>query len=257
MAEILDKCLVTKLGNTVSGNFPKLGELIIPVTTVGLTLTEKFYCAAGNVLLTDGLIFADDETVEVDNLTSARSQLFKVGVTGNIHIKNKYDLTSFSIGTTNHKCCDVTSLISLEDLVFATKLTDLRGTYDKFKGSVDGFSNHSFTAVRIENNPEVTGNINAFAKSYHARNVAHGQSSSASLFLNACFAYTGITGSIEELVAAIKALGSTASTGEHKCYVTGSHVTFQGNEVTGKSLAQSTLEWTEHTITFAGVTINV
>ena len=256
MTEILDKCLVTKLGNTVSGNFPKLGELIIPVTTVGLTPTEKFYCAKGNVVLTDGLIFADDETTEVDDLTSARSQLFKVGVTGNIHIKNKYDLTSFSIGTTNHKCCDVTSLISLEDLAFATKLTDLRGAYDKFKGSVDGFSNNSFTAVRIENNPEVTGNISAFAKSYHARNVAHGQSSSNALFINAGFAYTSLTGSIEGLVAAIRALGSTASTGEHKCHVTGTHVTFQDVEITGKNLTQSTLEWTATTITFAGVTIN-
>lgn len=248
-----NKCLVTKLGASVSGDFPKLGELIIPMSTVGIhpSTGDLIRITGSGVELRGSLEFSDDTT----SANSGVGKYLKTGGTGQLVIKNKYSLTKVEILTDN--AANITEPIDVKDISYNKNLDyiSLTGStnYPRLKGDIECLTGLSFSYVRMNKNPELTGDIKAFA--YAMKCEALKQSVNPNFNLT----YTDVYGSIEDLVKAIRALQvadgeEPSSNGKSPAFnVSGTRATFQGQPITYG--AGKTLAWTATKITFNRVTI--
>lgn len=257
----MDKCLVTKLGNTVSGNFPKLGELIINVSTVGNDCSEKLAPQGSEVELRGDLYFSDDS--QYYDGVYAHSKAFKAEGEGQIVIKNKYGLTTWSFGTTG-KCFNVPSTpISLKDITYNSAFYSITGGGQDgyLAGDIECFEGKALTYARVEKNTGITGDIiHMWTSLFKAiRGYKPGGTPPSSYtpvkLNNINFSRTGVTGSIEGLVAKMRQEGVLSSENlHHNITIHTTQATFNGAVVT--STQSGVLDWTEDTITYNDVTIN-
>lgn len=246
----MDKCLVTKLGSSVSGDFPKLGELIINISTVGITPTSSdviYFVGSDGVELRGGIEFSDGTTTGADSY--ANRKYLKPNQTGQLVIKNKYGLTQIRIPATATAIKFVNE-IDIKELAYNSGLTVLNcGQGNKLKGDIACLADKKLTDVRLDGNANLEGDIIAFAATYHNSIVNNKTISNFSLRDD-----SKITGTIEALVQAIRALGSTTSDGKSQALnISGTLATFNGDTIT--SGTGFTLSWTTTTITYNGVTI--
>lgn len=251
----MDKCLVTKLANSVSGNFPKLGELIIGISTVGVTTRNdnKTFIAFSSgseatAVLTGGLTFSDNST-DVPT-TGATAKYFTSGVTGNMLISNKYALTDVRFAPGRY-CCNFSTPINLSTFKSSNKLVSLSGTLGKFVGDIANLSGKNLNYVRLEDNPDLYGDIVNLAQSFYW--AAHKRLDIYSFGLNN---NPQITGSIEGLIQAVRTLGAAESDSEKALNIVGTAVTFNGNTIASTTDINPKVSWTATTITYDGVTIN-
>lgn len=249
----MDKCLVTKLANSVSGNFPKLGELIIDISTVGVTTRDDSKTFVGfssgseaTAVLTGGLTFSDGTTNVPTSGTNAK--YFTSGVTGNMLISNKYELTDVRFAPGRY-CCNFSTPINLSTFKSSNKLASLSGTLGKFVGDIANLSGKNLNYVRLEENPDLYGDIVNFAQTFYW--AAHNRLSIYNFNLSN---NPQITGSIEGLIQAVRALGATESDSEKALNIVGTSATFNGNPIASATNAK--VSWTATTITYDGVTIN-
>jgi hypothetical protein len=247
----MDKCLVTKLGASVSGNFPKLGELIIDISTVGITplSSDAMYFVGADMELRGDIEFSDDSTDGAD--ASNHAKYLKPNQTGQLVFKNKYGLTKFSIPTTSTAVKFVNE-VDIKELAYNSDLSYLIcGTGNKLKGDIACLADKKLTTARLDGNVHLEGDIVAFAATFHNAVVNNLTITNFSLMGD-----TEITGSIEELVQAIRALGSTASNAQQSFNVSATGATFNGSPISAASGLK--LSWTTNpnTITYNGVTIN-
>lgn len=251
----MDKCLVTKLANSVSGDFPKLGELIINISTVGVTTRDdsKTFItfspsSAANAVLTGGLTFYDGST---DVPTSgASAKYFTSGVTGKMIISNKYELTDVRFFASRY-CCNFSTPINLSTFKSSNKLVSLSGTLGKFVGDIANLSGKNLNYVRLDKNPDLYGDIVNFVQAFYW--AAHNRLDIYSFDLSN---NPQITGSIEGLIQAVRALGATESDSEKALNIVGTAVTFNGNPIASATNTNPKVSWTATTITYDGVTIN-
>lgn len=247
----MDKCLVTKLGASVSGDFPKLGELIIDISTVGInpTSSDAMYFYGAEMELRGGIEFSDGSTSGADGASSAK--YLKPNQTGQLVLKNKYGLTQFNIPATSTAVKFVNE-VDIKELAYNSGLSILNcATGNKLKGDIACLADKKLTAVRLDGNAHLEGDIIAFAATFHNAVVKN-------LTINN-FSLRGdsfITGSIEALVQAVRALGSTASNAQQSFNVSATGATFNGSIIPSDSGLK--LSWTTNpnTITYNGVTIN-
>ena len=244
----MDKCLVTKLGASVSGDFPKLGELIIDISTVGITPTpaDAMYFVGSDMELRGGIKFSDGSTDGADS--SANKKYLEENQTGQLVIKNKYGLTQFSIPATS-TAVKFDNEVDIKELAYNSGLTTLScGSGNKLKGDISCLADKKLTTVRLDGNAHLRGDIVAFAATLHNAVVNNDTITNFSLRGD-----TKIEGSIEALVHAIKDLGSTASNAQQAFNISGTGATFNGSPIEpGIGLK---LSWTATTITYNNVTI--
>lgn len=256
----MDKCLVTKLGNTVSGNFPKLGELIINVSTVGNDCSEPFASVGSEVELRGDLYFSDDSQ-SYDGVYLNR-KTFKAEGEGQIVIKNKYGLSSWSFGTTG-KCFNVpSSPIPLKDITYNSAFYSITGGGKDgyLAGDIECFEGKALTYARVEKNSGITGDIiHLWASLFKAMKGYKPGGTPPSSYTpvklnNVNFSSTNISGTIEALVAKLRQEGVLTSGDLHHsitCY--NAKVKFNGDYIATTGTAS--LDWTETTITYNGETI--
>ena len=256
----MEKCLVTKLGASVSGDFPKLGELVIPINTIDLNQEPtandyiRFYYANNYfdyvAELRGGLQFAggDSPTAAGDTkLKAAKKGYLKPNQEGSIVILKKYDLTRFEIADTANTGNFLTK-IDIKELSYSKDMMVLTITRNRAKGDIACFANIAFTSCRLDGNAEVGGNITAFAYTYAQAAKNNTSISNFSLRGNPL-----VEGSIESLVVAIRALqaaaGEEETSGANKfgANFSGTQVTFNGG-VMASDIGYK-LSWTATTIT--------
>ena len=260
----MDKCLVTKLGASVSGDFPKLGELIIGIDTTNLNPTsdDKFKFTGSDCELRGGITFAGGGTgTPAVNLASDTYGYLTANESGQLVIKNKYAITGVNIAG-RKDVFNLAELIDLKEFCYNSELTSLSISgvsssgivYPRLKGDIACLEGKVFTTLRLDGNPSLEGKIKALAKTMQETVKKQTPISNCSVARN-----THIDGSIEELVVAIRALQVAAgeeptSNGKTPSLnIGGSGVTFNGN--TYAIGTGFTLSWTETTITFKGETI--
>lgn len=243
----MDKCLVTKLGASVSGDFPKLGELIIDISTVGITPTsgDEMYFVGSDMELRGGIEFSDGSTGGADSSTNKK--YLKPNQTGQLVIKNKYGLTQFSIPATSTSVKFVNE-VDIKELAYNSDLTNFSCYGNKLKGDIACLADKKLTSARLDSNAHLEGDIVAFAATLHNAVVKGLTIRNCSLRENSL-----ITGSIEALVQAVRALGSTASNAQQSFNISGTGATFNGSTIPADSGLK--LSWTATTITYNGVTI--
>lgn len=250
------KCLVTKLGASVSGDFPKLGELIIPISTVGITPTsdDYMYFVGGGMELRGGITFYNGDTDGADNYVSRK--YLASNETGSLVLTTKYSLTNFVInGASAVKFLDE---VDIRELTYNQTLSQItligsNGNY-KAKGDIACLNGKPVILMRLDGNPNITGDIAnlAYAIFYATKNNT--PLSNFSLRGN-----SEVSGTIEELVHAIRALqaadGQSQTSGsiQHLVNFSGTNVKFNGNTMAVGSATK--LSWTANTITYNGVTI--
>ena len=245
----MDKCLVTKLGNTVSADFPKLGELIINISTVDMTPSGYFYLVGSDAELRGEITFSDEST-EIESGYANRKYL-AADKTGQLVVLNKYGLTTFCITVTGN-CFKVTgSPIELKDLTFNPSFNNIDGGNKDhtIAGNIALFNGHAMTRCRLDNNSDIVGDIVNMAQTY----ISAMQKTTPTPVANISFKNTNVEGTVESLVQAIRAAGVTSSDNKgHSLILGGSKVKFNNQDI---SASTGTLDWTEETITYNGVTI--
>lgn len=247
----MDKCLVTKLGASVSGDFPKLGELIINISTVDITPTssDAMFFVGSDIELRGGIKFSDDSTTGADSY--ANRKYLKPGLTGQLVIKNKYNLTQFYIPSTN-SAVKFVDKIDIKDICYNSGITNINCAINKANGDIACLADKKLASsfgVRLDSN-NLSGNIVAFALTLH--DAVANNKSITNLSVRDCAA---VNGSVEELIQAVRALGSTTSDGtQYGLNVSGTAATFNGNTIA--SAAGLKVSWTATTITYNGTTIN-
>lgn len=244
-----NKCLVTKLGASVSGDFPKLGELIIDISTVGITPTsgDAMYFVGSDMELRGGIEFSDGTTTGADSY--ANRKYLKPNQTGQLVIKNKYGLTQIKIPATATAIKFVHE-IDIKELAYNSGLTILNcGNGNELKGDIACLAGKKLSDVRLDGNANLEGDIIAFAATYHNSIVNNKTISNCSVK-----GAPKITGTIEALVQAIRALGSTTSNGKEQALnISGTGATFNGSPIEPNTGLK--LSWTATTITYNNVTI--
>ena len=260
----MDKCLVTKLGASVSGNFPKLGELIIRLDTTNLNPTsdDKFKFTGSDCELRGGITFAGGGTgIPPVNLASDTYGYLTDNESGQLVVKNKYAITGVNIAA-RKDVFNLPELIDLKEFCYNSALVtlDVHGVsstgvvYPRVKGDIFCLEGKAFTTLRLDGNPSLVGSIVALAKTMQETVKKQTPISNCSFARN-----THIDGTIEELVVATRALQVAAgeeptSNGKTPTInIGGTGVTFNGN--TYAIGTGFTLSWTETTITFKGETI--
>ena len=168
--------------------------------------------------------------------------------TGQLVIKNKYGLTQFNI-TISANTVNFVNAVDIKDLAYSSSLVNIRCADNKLTGDIACLAGKKLTQLRVENTTNLEGDIVAFAEAFHDAIVNGRTLSNFSLRAN-----SNITGSIENLVHTIRALGSAdESGGNHSFNVSGTQVTFNGSTIPlGSGLM---LSWTENSITYNNVTI--
>lgn len=258
----MDKCLVTKLGNTVSGNFPKLGELIINISTVDNDCSEQFAPQGSEVELRGDLYFSDDSQ-SYDGVYANR-KAFKAEGEGQLVIKNKYSITTWSFGTSG-KCFNVpSSPIPLKDITYNSAFYSITGGGKDgyLAGDIECLEGKALTYARVEKNTGITGDIiHLWASLFKAMKGYKPGGTPPSSYTpvkldNINFRNTQISGTIEALVAKLRQEGVSTSGDLHHaitCY--NAKVKFNGEFITQTGTAS--LDWTSdpNTITYNGVTI--
>jgi hypothetical protein len=267
---------VTKLGASVSGDFPKLGELIIPISTEGITpesgdtmyfLYEGYKSISPDldyITLRGDIEFSDN--TKNGALGYSGKKYLKPNQTGSLVIANKYKLTQFALNTPSAVL--LSDEIDLRELTFSSSLlvlsavagipTGLSSTNYKIKGNLSNLKGKSLTSLNLSYNIHVEGNIDNLAQMYATAVTKSSSSAIGTCTLKNC---TGISGTVEGLVAAIRALQAAAeqpqTSGEYefKANFSGTPVTFNGAKIalTG---TDPKLSWTANTITYKDVTIN-
>jgi hypothetical protein len=252
----MDKCLVTKLGASVSGNFPKLGEAVFDISTVGITPTSsdfiRFY--GTGIELRGGMEFSDSTTTRA----SGASGYLKADQTGQLVILNKYGITSMQI--TGPNTLRPTTPMELKEFSYNPGLISLvmigASGVALVKGDISCFAGKALLSLRIDGNGNnITGNIDSFAHTFFSavKNRSNIQQFSLRNLEN-------VEGSIESLVAEIRALqyaageSQTSGSAEFPFNISGTAVTFNGSTVASGTGMK--LSWTASTITYNGVTIN-
>lgn len=271
-----NKCLVTKLGASVSGDFPKLGELRIPISTEGITpgsgdhmyfLYDGYKAATPDldyITLRGDSEFSDD--TKNGALGYSDRKYLKANKTGSLVIADKYKLTQFSLETATSVL--FSSEIDLRELTFCSRLlllrakagkpTGLSSVNYKIKGNLSYLNGKGLTSLDLSYNIHVEGNIDNLAQMYATAATKASSSAIAVCSLRNC---TGISGTVEGLVVAIRALQAAAeqpqTSGEYEFMAnfSGTPVTFNGAEITLTGTTPK-LSWTANTITYNGVTIN-
>jgi hypothetical protein len=249
--------LVTKLGASVSGNFPKLGEAVFDISTVGITPTDgdiiRFY--GTGIELRGGMEFSDGTFTR----NSGASGYLKANKTGQLVILDKYGITRAQISGSN--TLRPTTLMDLKEFTYNSGLRSLSMPGSSgvalVKGDISCFAGKALLELRIDGNGDnITGNIDCFAHTFFS---AVKDSSTISQF--SLRNLEKVEGSIESLVEEIKALqyaageSQTSGSAEFPFNILGTAVTFNGSTVaSGTSMK---LSWTASTITYNGVTINV
>lgn len=269
-----NKCLVTKLGASVSGNFPKLGELIIPISSEGLTIGSSdtmFFYYEGAVSSNLDYDYAKlrgnihyQETGASENnqngaIGSSRAKKLVSGEAGELVIANKYKLTQLNFNTDNVAL--FSTEVDVQDFAYNAGLTALSlpvkvtNPNYKVKGDIAALTGKPLTTLNLQANAHLEGDVVALAYMFYKATKG---GSNITCNLRDC----GVEGSVEGLVTAIRALQAadsqeqTSSTRSHKANFTGSNITFNGSTMSSVSGNSIVLAWTADTITYNGVTIN-
>lgn len=264
-----NNCLVTKLKGTVNNpDLFKLNEW---------RFSSNSFLIRGNqnltsTILSDNTFAADGSKIRV--ATDVRENQLSESKITELSIINKMDITyillSLPVGLDlNVEGLEYNSNIDTFIVESGSANNTIVGDVSKIITN-NPLNNLSFRAVKLKGNPTLSDlfkSVNTTITSVSFRdmyeNQIHHVDNELSEFakLTACtnlgWWNTDLKGSIEGYVTASRGYGRT--TGTVSVSITpGSHITFKGEAVAGKSSPTNlvTLSWTANTITWDGVTIN-
>lgn len=230
-------CLITTLKKSVSADIPKVGELIIPISTIGLDNPANLRLSNSNAtkFILDGISLSNGAT----EVTSVNGIGLEPGKSGTLKITDKYRLENCYLSGEIQN-----NPVNIENFAYCRELRSLRVNKTGY-GNINTLKNCPLTNVRF-NDSSIEGDVETVAYFYHNSGI-----------LKSCYIMnSNIKGSIEGLVAKLRELGHIE--GNIKLRGMGSGVTF--NSLPLKTPApddyEGTLSWTGSTITYLDETID-
>lgn len=262
----MGNCLITTLPSSVSDNtLRKFAVLNVKFTNLSFSSSAVLGVRTKSQMSVTGV--SDDLYDQVGvNLgrvvsfgTSASSTWLCPG-SGDVELSNKYDITYLSLPNAYIEPIDVADmqycnelqtcivpmkgdLSNLGIMPYVTNL-DLRRPNESYDlvGTLSAFANlTSLTTLNLSKNRVITGNIADLGPLTSLTSLSLGD-------LNA------ITGTVEGFVAAQRSAGRTTCSSLSVPYIGSTPITFNGSSIV--SVSQTTISWTENTITIGGTTIN-